>query len=53
MRAGMDVHLLADRLGHRDPGFTLSTYAHVFERYCQSGALRLEVLLQDPIENAA
>ncbi|HEX2863356.1 MAG TPA: tyrosine-type recombinase/integrase [Deinococcales bacterium] len=45
IRAGMDVRLLADRLGHTDPGFTLRTYAHVFEAYRQSGALSLADLL--------
>jgi integrase len=50
IRAGMDVRLLADRLGHRDPAFTLRQYVHVFEKYRQSGALSLDSLLQDPLE---
>jgi integrase len=50
IRAGMDVRLLVDRLGHKDPAFTLRVYAHVFDRRKQGGALSLETLLADPIE---
>lgn len=53
IRAGMDVRLLADRLGHRDPAFTLRTYTHVFDRYRHSGALPLETLLRDPFAEAS
>jgi integrase len=50
IRAGMDIRLLADRLGHRDPAFTLRVYAHVFEQYRQSGAMPLEKLLAEPVQ---
>lgn len=50
IRAGMDIRLLADRLGHRDPSFTLRVYAHVFEQYRQSGAMPLEKLLAEPVQ---
>ena len=53
IRAGMDVRLLADGLGHTDPAFTLRVYAHVFDRHRQGGALSLDTLLGDPIEQVA
>jgi integrase len=52
IRAGMDIRLLADRLGHRDPSFTLRVYAHVFEQYRQSGAMPLEKLLSEPVQRS-
>lgn len=48
IRAGMDVRLLADRLGHRDPAFTLRTYAHVFDHHRHGGAFSLDTLLAEP-----
>jgi integrase len=40
--------LLADRLGHRDPAFTLRTYAHVFDHHRHGGAFSLDTLLAEP-----
>ena len=52
IRAGMDIRLLADRLGHRDPSFTLRVYARVFEQYRQSGAMPLEKLLSETVQRS-
>jgi hypothetical protein len=38
----------ADRLGHRDPAFTLRTYAHVFDHHRHGGAFSLDTLLAEP-----
>jgi integrase len=54
IRAGMDIRLLADRLGHRDPAFTLRVYAHIFDRYRKSGAIEMMDLLKlEPDEDAS
>jgi integrase len=47
IRTGMDVRLLADRLGHRDPVF-MRTYAHVFGHHRHGGAFSLDTLLAEP-----
>ena len=52
IRAGMDIRLLAARLGHRDPAFTLRVCAHTFDRYRKSGAIEMMDLLKlDPDED--
>jgi integrase len=43
--SGMDVVKLSRMLGHRDPGFTLKTYAHFFERQNRPAMPSLSSLL--------
>ncbi|HYN75875.1 MAG TPA: tyrosine-type recombinase/integrase [Candidatus Limnocylindria bacterium] len=38
LRAGVSVHVVAERLGHADPAITLRVYAHVLEGQAQSAA---------------
>ena len=45
IRANVPPKVVADRLGHTDPGFTLRVYAHVYEEQRRAAALPLEQLL--------
>ena len=43
--AGEPVHVVSDRLGHRDVSVTLNTYAHVLEAHARGAADRIGALL--------
>jgi integrase len=43
--AGIDAATLARYMGHTDPGFTLKTYSHYFERRTPTPALTMQQLL--------
>lgn len=45
LRAGVPVHVVSRRLGHRDAAITMRVYAHVLADMSQAGALELEDLL--------
>lgn len=45
IKKGLDARTVADRLGHRDPSFTLRKYTHVFEEQRQTAAVSLDELL--------
>jgi integrase len=45
IRQGVPAKLVADRLGHSDPGFTLRVYTHVFDEHREEAALSLAQLL--------
>ena len=45
LRAGVPVHVVSRRLGHKDAAITLRVYAHVLADMEQAGALELEDLL--------
>jgi integrase len=45
IRAGIPPKVVADRLGHTDPGFTLKVYAHVYDEQRREAALPLGTLL--------
>jgi integrase len=47
-KAGVDARTIADRLGHKDPAFTLQRYAHVFEDQRKAAAIPLLRLLAPP-----
>lgn len=48
IRQGVPAKLVADRLGHTDPGFTLRVYTHVFDEHREDAALSLADLLGVP-----
>jgi integrase len=45
IRRAVPAKLVADRLGHTDPGFTLRVYTHVFDEHREESALSLGDLL--------
>jgi integrase len=45
LRAGVPVHVVSRRLGHKDAAITMRVYAHVLADMSQAGALELEELL--------
>lgn len=46
LRAGVPVHVVSRRLGHRDAAVTMRIYAHVLADQAQAGALELDELLE-------
>lgn len=49
---GLDVSLVADKLGHATPGVTLSVYRHLLQEERRAGVLPLEDLLSGPRHTA-
>jgi integrase len=49
---GLDVSLVADKLGHATPGVTLSVYRHLLQEERKAGVLPLEDLLSGPRHTA-
>ena len=47
IKQGFDVRTVADRVGHRDPSFTLRTYTHAFEEQRKQAAISLGDLLKN------
>lgn len=47
IRAHVPPKVVADRLGHTDPGFTLRVYAHVYEEQRRAAAIPLGELLAE------
>ncbi|ACO45097.1 site-specific integrase [Deinococcus deserti] len=47
IRANVPPKVVADRLGHTDPGFTLRVYAHVYEEQRRAAALPLGEMLRE------
>jgi len=45
LKAGVPVHVVAARLGHRDPSMTLRVYAHVLDDQGTSAAARFAELM--------
>ncbi len=45
VKDGLDPRTIADRIGHRDPAFTLRQYSHAFEEQRQAAAVGLMDLL--------
>lgn len=48
IRRGVPAKVVADRLGHADPSFTLKVYTHVYDDQRTAAALSLGELLDDP-----
>ena len=46
VRAGHDPVTVADRIGHRDPSFTLKRYSHAFEDQRKKAGLGLSTLME-------
>ena len=47
LRAGVPVHVVSRRLGHRDAAITMRIYAHVLSDQAQAGAVELAELLAE------
>jgi integrase len=47
VQLGFDPRVIADRVGHSDPGFTLDRYSHSFAARREAAAVNLDVLLGD------
>jgi len=45
LAAGEPVHVVSERLGHRDVSITLNTYPHVLEAHARGAADRIGALL--------
>lgn len=47
-RAGTDLQVISDRVGHKDPSFTQRQYNHLTKRQKQTAVKPLSALLQNP-----
>jgi integrase len=47
LRAGVPIKVIAERLGHADPGFTLAEYAHVLPTMQREAAAAIEALVRN------